>query len=201
MKILEDIRARLMDVLLPWQTRLSSLLEAEVLPRYRQLAMREQRLVLAASLMLPLMFVVFALILHIQDKQHALRGELVSLQKQAAEAQKLAALLVKKGGSGKAAKPVNILATVERLARKFKLRKAMTRIRPQPVAAGQSQRLMLQMKNAPYDQVIRFTYTLAEEHLDLSSMKIQQGESAGVVHVQMVIAGGGGVWKIFDRKR
>ncbi len=200
MKIVEDIRARLMNVFLPWQARLSSLLEAEVLPRYRQLAIREQRLVLTASLMLPLMFVIFALILPIQDKQHALRGELASLQKRAAEAQKLAALLVRQGGP-KAAKPVNILAAVERLASKFKLRKTMTRIRPQPVSAGQGQSLILQMKNAPYDQVIRFIYTLVEEHLDLNSMKIQQGKSAGLVHVQMVIAGRGGLWKIFGPKR
>ncbi|MDX8407963.1 MAG: type II secretion system protein GspM [Mariprofundaceae bacterium] len=179
-----------MEILLPWQARLRALFEAEVLPRYQQLEVREQRLVLAAAILLPLLLLIFGVILPIQDKQRALRADLVALQHQAAEAQQLASSIRQQGVSGKPRSSVNVLAAVERLARQFKLRQSMTRIRPQPVAEGRKQRLMLQMKNAPYEQVVRFTQALAGEHLGLNSLKIQQGKSPGLVHIQAVIEGG-----------
>ncbi len=190
MKLVEEMRLRFTEVFLAWQTRLRALFESVVLPRYQQLEMREQRLVLGAAILLPLMLLIFAVMLPIQDKQRALRSDLLALQHQAVEAQQLASSIRRQGVSGKPAKTVNVLAAVERLARQFKLRQSMTRIRPQPVAEGRKQRLMLQMKNAPYEQVVRFTQALAAEHLGLSSIKIQQGKSAGLVHVQAVIEGG-----------
>jgi len=188
MKLIEGLRLRLMDAVSPWQIRARAVLVSEVQPRYQQLAPRERRMVLAASVLLPLMVLWFGIMLPLHDRQQALLADLEVLQQQAEEAQYLATQAGKQGDGGKAAQPVNLLASVEQLARQLQLREFMTRIRPQS-AAGGGQRLMLELKNAPYEQVIRFSHALANENLELYSIKIQLGASAGLVHVQAVIEG------------
>ena len=159
--------------------------------RYRGLQLREQRLILVAAVLLPLMILVFGIALPLQDRQKALQAELSFLQHQVAEAEQLAERLMaadtKQQNGGK---PANLMTAVERLARQGKVREYMTRIRPQASTDSQSQSLMLQLKNVPYKTAIGFVDAIAREHLGLSSIKIQAGKSTGLVHLQAVINSG-----------
>ena len=166
-----------------------SWLQSRILPRYQQLEMREQRVLLAAAVILPMAILIFGILLPMQDKQAALQAELAGLQQQAETAEALAIQLAESETTEKkTGEQAPLLATVERLARLSKAREYMTRIRPQPSVSGTGQRLMLQLKNVPFEANVRFVDALAREHLDLNSMKIQAGTSAGLVHVQAMIS-------------
>jgi len=166
-----------------------SWLQSRILPRYQQLGIREQRILLFAAVILPMAILIFGILLPMQDKQKALQTELASLQQQVETTEMLAKQLAESGTTGNQTKQQTpLLATVERLARLSKAREYMTRIRPQPSVGGTGQRLMLQLKNIPFDANVRFVDALAREHLGLNSMKIQAGSSAGLVHVQAMIS-------------
>ena len=188
MKMIDDIRLRGLALLAPWQAIANDWLEKELLPHYRQLASREQRMVLIAMILLPLMLVVFGIALPLKDKLIASKAELIIAQQEAAEAQYLAKHVGQNRNGDKDSQPVNLLESVEKLARQLHLREFMTSIRPLPVVSG-SQRLMFELKDAPYEQVMRFSHALTQEDLELISMKIQLGSSAGLVHVQAIIDG------------
>jgi len=79
------------------------------------------------------------------------------------------------------------MALVERLAKQFSLREYMTRIRPQPSLQGGNQRLMLQMKDAPYADCIRFVDAMARQGLQIISIRMKAAQAAGKVQLQMVI--------------
>jgi hypothetical protein len=127
----------------------------------------------------------------LQDHQKALKAELVVLQQQTEEAERLEERLEamdlqhQNGGN-----PLNLMTTVEQLARQGKVREFMTRIRPQPSLDSKSQSLMLQLKNVPYKMAISFIDAIAREQLGLSSIKIQAGNSSGLVHLQATINSG-----------
>jgi len=165
--------------------------ETHLLPRYQQLEVREQRIVLLASVLLPLMFIVFGLILPLQERQDHLRADLKKVQAQVAEAERLALYLtehaVELKASGGAAE--NLLSRVERLARQTKVRAFMTRIKPQFSPDSGSQRLMVTIKDVPYDAILRFIHTLAEQNLDLDGIKLQATKSPGRVHLRAMISG------------
>lgn len=164
--------------------------EAQLLPRYQQLEEREQRVVLTAVLLLPLMIIVFGLILPLQEKQDALRSEVAALQIQAAEAERLALYLTEHAAelnaSGGASE--SLLSTVERLARQTKVREFMTRIKPQPSLNSGEKQLMVSIKDAPYDAILRFIHALASHNIGLNSLKFQATDSPGRIHVSAVIA-------------
>lgn len=170
------------------QGQAKSWAQSRIVSRYQQLESREQSLMLAAAVILPLAILIFGILLPMQDNRKAIQKDLTQLQQQAETAEMLATQLVKSGTGKKAEQKVPLLAMVERLARQAKVREFMTRIRPQPLLDGASQRLMLQLKNAPFEAMIRFVDVLARQHLGLSRMKIQAGKSAGLVHVQAVIS-------------
>jgi len=164
--------------------------EQEWLPRYRQLDSREQRLVLVAAVLLPVIIILFGLLLPLKDRHDALRENLTAVQVQAVEAEKMARYLVehaaeRKGGSA----AENMMTTVERLARQTGVRRFMTRITPQITPDGGQKRLMISMKNAPYDATLKFIHALAERNLGLNSLKLQAADSPGHVHVRAVLSG------------
>lgn len=164
-------------------------LQSRILPRYQQLERREQRIVLFAAVILPVAILIFGALLPMQDKQRELQVELAGLQQQAEIAEALAIQLAESGTTGKqTGRQAPLLATVEQLARQGGVRKYMTRIRPQPSVDGTSERLMLQLKDVPFDANVRFVDALARKHLGLGSMKIQAGTSAGLVHVRAMIS-------------
>jgi len=160
---------------------------AELLPRYQRLDRREQRLVVTASCLLPAMALVFLVILPMQDRQKDLRQSVAALKLQAMEAGQLARRLLVSGKVKTSEQPMNLLASVERMARRNKVREYMTRIRPQNTPGAKGKKLMLQLKNAPYSDMIHFVDALSKAKMTITSIKIQTGASAGRVHVKMVI--------------
>jgi len=165
-------------------------IEAQLLPRYQQLENREQRIVLVAGVLLPLIFIVFGLLLPLQDRQQTLRAELVRIQTQANEAATLALYLNKhaaeRKGTGTASE--NLLTVVERMARQTQVRRFMTRIKPNTSPDGHEQ-LLVRMKNAPYDATLRFIHALASHQLGLNTLKLQAAQAPGHIHVRAIITG------------
>jgi len=164
--------------------------EQEWLPRYQQLDNREQRLVLIAAVLLPVMIVLFGLLLPLKDRHDVLRENLAAVQAQAVEAEEMARYLVehaaeRKGGGA----AENMMTTVERLARQTGVRRFMTRITPQITPDGGQKRLMISMKNAPYVATLKFIHALAERNLGLNSLKLQAADSPGHIHVRAVLGG------------
>jgi len=163
-------------------------IQAELAPRYHQLEGREQRLIIVTAMLLPLLMLIFLLILPMQDRQAALHVSVEALKQQATEAGQLATQLIANGGSAQTA-PVNLLSGVEKIARQTSVRAYMTRIRPQNTPGSKGKQLMVELKDAPYQAVIRFADALAMAKLGMESLKIQRGKSDGLVHVQAVIGG------------
>jgi len=184
--MIASLRERILAGAEPLWVPVQKWIQAELAPRYEQMEKREQRLVLTAACLLPVLLLVFLIIFPLQDRQKELRQSVTALQLQAMEADQLAQQLIASGGS-KGTQPVNVLSSVERIARESKVRQYMTRIRPQSTPDARGQQLMVQLKNAPYQDIVRFVDALAREKLELNSMKIQAGESAGLTHVQAVI--------------
>jgi len=167
---------------------MNQLFEEQLLPRYQQLEAREQKIVLAASLLLPLMFILFGLILPLQDRQIALQKELNLAQIDSNKAESMASYLIRHAADPKSNNATeNLLTAVERLARQTNVRSFITRIKPQTSPDGGTQQLMLHFKNAPYDAVLRFVHTLAKQNLGLKRMKLQTSNTPGHVHVQSII--------------
>jgi len=179
-------RERVQDMVKQLLAPLRQWVNAELAPRYQRLDRREQQLVIAASCLLPVMLLVFMVILPMQDRQRYLRQRVETLQLQAMEARHLARQLLV-NGKAKGVQPVSVLASVERMARQSKVREYMTRIRPQNTPGDRGRKLILQLKNAPYSDIVRFIDALSKEELLINSVKIQAGASAGRVHVKMVI--------------
>lgn len=167
-----------------WQP-LRDRIQTDLLPRFQQLQSRERYLLLAAGCTLPLMMLIFLLILPMQDRIQELTRSLITAQQQAAEADTLARQLVASGGSK--ATQVNVLTAVERLARISRIRQYMTRIRPQNMPDSSGQRLLIELKDVPYNDMLRFVGALADGRLELINMKVQPGSSAALVHVQSLI--------------
>lgn len=180
----------MMEVLrMPW-IRLRERIAATLLPRYQQLESREQRVLLVAAIVLPLILVVFGLLLPLQDRQIALQKQLAAAQTQAAEAEQLALFLAQHASDVKSTGGVeqNLLTTVEALARQTRVRSFMVRIKPHTLPDG-SEQLMLRMKDAPYDATLRFIHALASNKLGLVSLKLQPAKVSGHVHIRAVITG------------
>ncbi len=163
--------------------------DEQIIARYRQLELREQRLLLFAAVALPLLFVVFGLLLPMQDRHRALQAGLQQAQAAAAEAERLADYL--KEHAGQAGKPDaggNLLTRVERIARQSGVRRYMTRIKSNQSPDGREQ-LMIRMKDAPFDATLRFTHALAVQKLALDALTLRSADAPGRVSVRAVISG------------
>lgn len=152
-------------------------------PYYQALAEREQRLLQVSAIVLPMLILVFAIILPVHDAWLAKKVEAQKLQVQVQEAERLALRLQSQGSVPQQG---NLITQVDQLARQVQVRSFMTRIRPQPAADGQ-QRLLLQMKNAPYQKVVDFVAMMAKEGVSLVQVKLQKSEKDGYVHVQATL--------------
>ncbi len=166
-------------VILFWQARFA--------PRYAGLQASEQRLLLIAAVVLPLILFIFGLVLPVFDKHRLLQEDVSNIALELQQAKQLAALvLVQPQSSSHTAKNSNQLLTlVDQLAREAGVRRFMTRLRPQQIM-GKQGRLQAQMKAVPYAKVLIFIGALADNNLALPTLKIQ-AVSPGVVHVQAVI--------------
>jgi len=165
--------------------------EERLLPRWQQLEAREQHIVLAAAVLLPLIIIVFGVLLPLADRRDALRTELATVQGQAAEAEQLAQYLTTHVARTKSAGGAsdNLLGVVDQMARQTGVRKFMTRIKPQPTQVAGERHLLVSLKDVPYNAMLRFIRALADRHLGLSSLKLQATNNPGYVHAQAVITG------------
>jgi len=167
-----------------WVQFIQTWLETVAKPYYQSLAIREQNTLCFAAILLPIMMIVFVIILPLHDAKQQRLGDLQILQQQALKAETLADFLQKKG-------PVNTvkstMAVVDAIAKKVKIQKFLTRMRPQLAGTKGKQRLLIQMRSAPYSKVVIFLQHLSEQGLSILSAKIQQDKQPGLVHVQAVI--------------
>jgi len=160
------------------------LIEQKWTPYYQSLMEREQRILLFASVVLPVILFVFVIILPLNDAQNSKKIALQTLQKKVAEAEVLAVRLQNKGAVQ--ARKESTMSMVDKTARKTQVRKFMTRLRPQIGDHGR-QRLLIQMRNTPYDKTVMFLDSLSKRGLSLIQVKLQQAEKQGFIHVQAVV--------------
>jgi len=153
------------------------------LPYYQALPTREQRLLMLAAVLVPLMLLIFGISLPLHDAYQAKQKALLSMQMKVQEAESLAKQLQQQGGVKQRG---NTMTVVDQLARANKVRKFMTRLRPQ-VSGNSGQRLMLQMRDAPYKPVVNFLSALSAQGVGLLQVKLQHAKQAGFVHVQAVV--------------
>lgn len=165
---------------------LQKLIEQQLLSRYQALPQREQRMLIMLALFLAVMLPLFGVVLPLEDQRTAMAENVRVLQTQAAEAGRLADQLQ---SGGRAAASGNVMTEVDRIARSSGVRKFMTRIKPQ-AGAGRNKSLVLQMKSAPYREIVSFVAALADKGLGLSQMKLQAADTSGYVHLQAVVTGG-----------
>jgi len=152
-------------------------------PYYQSLAIREQRLLLFAAIVMPIMIFIFAIALPLHDTRQNKLLALHSLQKQAIEAEALAVNLQKKG-------PIKIrkstMTIVDSIANDTQVRQFVTRLRPQ-IGGHNGQRLLIQMRSTPYNKAVVFLDRLSKQGLSLLSVKIRKAEASGAVHLQAVV--------------
>ena len=138
--------------------RLNLLWRDFVLPYYQQLQVREQRLLLAMLIVLPVLIFVFALWLPLRDDAASIRSALPALQADLAEARLLAGKVAAGGVKMEAAG--DLLTQVDAAARGSNIRQFITRIKPQPGFSGQA--VLVQLRKSPYADTVRFIRS--EEH-------------------------------------
>ncbi len=160
--------------------------QEEMLPRYRRLSPREQRLLIFTAIALPVLLFVYGVWLPVMDKVHSLEKVLPTLQGELREAQVLADRLQK--GGHKAIGKHNALAMVEQAAKASDVRQYITRIKPQPSLGG-GQKLLIRIHQAPYPNLVKFMGLLAKDGVDLGRTKLLAGDKAGVLDVDMIVEG------------
>jgi len=152
-------------------------------PHYQALAVQEQYILRFAAITLPLMLFVFAVILPLHDAKMNKQQALQELQQQAVKAESLSATLQKEGGVNK---QKNAMEIVDSTAKQVQVQKFITRMRPQ-VGGGSKQRLLIQMRSAPYSKTVDFLQRLFKQGLSLLSVKLQRDKQSSLVHVQVIV--------------
>lgn len=162
----------------------------ELLPRYRRLSPREQRLLIFTAIALPVLLFIFGVWLPVTDRIHALRDAMPALQDQLREAQTLADSLQQAGKQGgrKTSGKQNALTQVEQAAKGSGVRQYITRIKPQPGMSG-GQRLLIRMHQAPYPNLVKFLFRLAKDGLTLGRAKILASDKPGLLDVELLVIG------------
>lgn len=167
------------------QLRGRLLIEAELMPRFQALAQREQKMVLTAAIIVPLIILIFGVLLPIHDARKLQSDQVALLARQAVEAGQLAQLIGL--GAGKQFSG-SLLSSVDKTAVGSGVKKYMTHIRPQPEANG-SQRLTLQLRDAPYQEAVNFLLKLNELGMAMESVQIRAAKTSGLVNLQATIKG------------
>ncbi|MDQ6986929.1 MAG: type II secretion system protein GspM [Mariprofundaceae bacterium] len=156
--------------------------QGEVRERYSALQAREQRIVLIAAVLLPLMVIVFGFWLPLRDRVQVLEASVPGFETQLSEAQQLAVRAGK--NAGKAVARGDLLSTVEQQARAAKVRRFITRIKPMP--GTNHQRVLVQLRKARYADVVQFLAKMAGQGVSSSRVKISNaGPRNGLVDVDV----------------
>jgi len=151
------------------------------MPRYQQLQTREQRLLLGTAALLPLLILVFGLWLPMRDEAAAMRAAMPALEAQLAEAGILADKVAK--GGVKTAAQGDLLSQLDTAARSSNVRQFITRIKPQPGLSGQS--VLVQLRKAPYADMVRFLGQMAGLGVHTARAKLSDVEANGLVDVDI----------------
>jgi len=158
------------------------------LPWYQHLQQREQHLVMLAAVIIPLLVFVFGLWLPLRDEAQSIRSAMPGLQAQLAEAQLLAGRVAKGGAS--AADQDDLLTVVDAVARSSHIRRFITRIKPQPGVRGQ--RVLLQLRKAPYANVVRFLAQMASSGVSTERARLNDVDGKGLVDADIRLRSGKG---------
>ncbi len=154
--------------------------------RYHQLQPREQRMLLFAALILPLILFWFGLWLPLQDRHDQLMQTLKTSQQQADEAVMLAKHLQQ---SDRQRTPEvatgSLLSRIDKLIAARHLRQTVKQMKPQPGMDGK-QRLRLSFKPLTYAKASRFLLAVEQQGLPIEQMKMERQES-GYVRLQLLI--------------
>jgi len=153
------------------------------MPYYQSLTIREKWVVRFAAVCIPLILFFFLLILPLHDAQSNKLSAMQTLQTQALEAESLA-LRLRSGNNRQVSE--SIMTIVDQVARQVKVRKFITRLRPK-MGLGKKQRLLIQMRHAPYAQTVQFLARLSKLGLELLQVKLQKTTKPAYVDVQFVI--------------
>jgi len=148
---------------------------------FESLAGREQRLVLFAAIAVPVLILIFGIWLPLQDRAEMLRQERGQLESQLKEAEILAASLEQ---SPKRNIQGSLLATLDSLARQAGIRQQVTQLRPQVVMGGSGEKVLVQIKDTPFDILARFLSLLGREGVGLERIAIS-ASSGGKVNVRI----------------
>ena len=163
---------------------ISRIWHSELLPRYQQLAPREQWVLKFAATFLPVMILVFGIYMPLQDKLEALGVQVAKLEGQRSEAQMLADHLQQSGGASRPSE--SGLTIVERVASSTNVRKSITRIKPQPALNG-ARSLMVHFSEVPYVDALRFIAELGASGLSVTRAKLRATETPGVVNIELIV--------------
>jgi len=156
--------------------------QEEILPRYRRLSPREQRLLIFTAIVLPVLLFVYGVWLPVTDRIHALERAMPTLQDQLRKAQTLADRL-QQGGHKPAGKR-NALAMVEQAAKTSGVRQYITRIKPQPGMGG-GQRLLIRIHQVPYPELVKFMDLLAKDGVALGRAKLLASDKSGLLDADL----------------
>ncbi len=154
-----------------------------IMSYYQSLLPREQRLVLFAAVILPVLLFIFGLALPLMDARDMKHASLLALQTQALEAESLARQLSR---HGQHKTNDNTMAVVDQQARRTGVRSFIVRMRPQP-AKDHKQRLLIHMRDVPYIKTVRFLHALSKQGLNLLQVKLQQAKKPAYIHVQVTV--------------
>lgn len=168
--------------------RVTALWRQHVLPRYRQLQQREQRLLLGTGMVLPLLVLVFGLWLPLRDEADAMHAAMPDLQAQLAEANMLAGKVTAGGSAGgaKTAAQGDLLTRVDTVARSSNIRQFITRIKPQPGLSGQS--VLVQLRKLPYADAVRFLAGMAGQGVNCERARLSDVEANGLVDMDITFS-------------
>ena len=158
----------------------------EITSRYQSVSIREQRLIVATAVILPVSLFIFGLWLPIKDELKALQLEAQQLEIQVQEAGILADAVLQKADASAGGK--SLINVVESAASQSKVRSYINRIKPQSGIEGRS-RLLVSMRKAPFNDFTYFMSRLADQNTALNMLKLRPATAPGLVDVELLILG------------
>jgi type II secretory pathway component PulM len=161
-------------------------IKARLLPRYQRLQPREQRLLQVAAWLVPALVLVFGLILPLHDRVVRLRSDIGALAAQAGVANALADQLRLHGTRAPAA--ANPMSGIETAAQQTKVRGFITRIKPDLSPADGKQRLIVNLKAAPYADLVHFLGRLRAQGMRVARAKLYAIDQPGLVDAELTLS-------------
>ncbi|MDQ6961110.1 MAG: type II secretion system protein GspM [Mariprofundaceae bacterium] len=151
--------------------------------RYAKLEQREQRLLQGLVVVLPCFMFIFFYWQPMQHRLAQLEKSNIVLAKNVAEARLIAYQIMEKSQSKSQAQE-SLMAQVEQLAAKTKVRTSIVSLKPQLGLDG-SKRIHIRFQKVAYAGAIHFLHALAEQGLALEQVKVSATEKKAFVDVNV----------------